>query len=81
MEWSGIWHENKCPCEKEAAVGMPETFISMSPAYALYIWAESADRFAVLNWLDRGTVYLYDEGEWSESYIGVDIPMRTLLFF
>lgn len=45
----------------------------------LYIWAESADRFAVLNWLDRGTVYLYDEGEWTEEYIGVDVfSMRTL---
>ena len=44
----------------------------------LYIWADSAGRFAVLNWLDRGTVYLYDEGEWTERYIGVDISMRTL---
>lgn len=44
----------------------------------LYFWAESKDRFSVINWLDKGTVYLYDGGEWEETVIDARHAMRTL---
>jgi hypothetical protein len=34
------------------------------------IWAESATRFAVTDWIDAHTVYLYDNGQWRETYLG-----------
>jgi len=47
-------------------------------SHVLRCWADSKDRFAVIDWLDRGTVYLYDDGEWEETVIGARHTMRTL---
>jgi hypothetical protein len=43
-----------------------------SPDRPYIIWAESADRFAVSSGIDAGTLYLYDQGEWSEHYVAGD---------
>jgi hypothetical protein len=36
------------------------------------IWAESANRFALANYLDCGTVYFYKDGSWITSKMPVD---------
>jgi hypothetical protein len=47
--------------------------------HAYTIWAESATRFAVTDWIDGPTVYLYDNGRWKETYVtGARYGVRTM---
>jgi hypothetical protein len=45
------------------------SILKESPDKPRILWAESSDRLVVSSGIDAGTLYLYDEGSWTEHHV------------